>query len=102
MDYTDATCTKRKPGLRATLIPIVLVWLSIGAARLLEASSREILAAMAFPSRMIAPGVWWLGLVVQSIACVLVLTRFGHAARLALYVMSGYWGCVIANSVLWV
>ena len=102
MDHIDATaCHSQQSPFRATLIPVALAWLSFFAARVLEQRVYEILLAPTVPYRLIAPEVWWVGLPAQIIICVFLLTRLRPQACLALYVMFGYWSCIIANSVLW-
>jgi hypothetical protein len=102
METASATpCHSQQNPFRVIGIPVALAWLSFFTARVLEQRVYEILLAPTFPYRMTAPEVWWIGLPAQIIICVFLLTKLRSKACLALYVMSGYWICILANSVLW-
>jgi hypothetical protein len=102
MNHTDlTTCHSQQSPFRSIVVPVALAWLSLLAARCLEQRVHEVLIAPIIPYRMIAPEVWWVGLATQSTICVFLLTRWRPLACLALYVMFGYWICILANSVLW-
>src|SRR5258708_6333387 len=102
MNPPDATtCHSQISPFRSIVVPVALAWLSLLAARCLEQRVHEILIAPTIPYRMIAPEVWWVGLATQITISALLLTRLRPQACLALYVMFGYWSCILANSVLW-
>src|SRR5881394_3363821 len=93
---------QEKPWREHFAVPIMLAWSLAAAAKFADARSHDFLAALAVPSRMIAPEVWWCGFVTQAVICIFTLTGWRKHTRTALLVMAGFWISTLANATLWV
>ncbi|HWX22401.1 MAG TPA: hypothetical protein VN578_21070 [Candidatus Binatia bacterium] len=86
--------------MRDFAIPAAVAWLLAFLTRFIQTRSGEMLAALSGPRYMpIAPEVWWCGFFLQIVICIFAPMRFMPHSRSALFMMTGYWICLSANSI---
>src|SRR5439155_22132456 len=87
----------RAPRFYTVKMHLVATWVCLAASRIYGYRILSTLRDLNVQSPPLFPGVWLFGCGIQLVVTIIALTKFCERVRVPLYVLYGYWLCVIVS-----